>query len=111
MMRNQRGAALLEFALIVPVFLLLILGAMDLLLCEMAKSNLSYITTQAANCAAKKGCDVKGYVDSAAGGLSMDGKSISISQKGDTVTLSTHYNPIGPVFPSITLSATATAVE
>ena len=110
-MRKQRGAALIEFALVLPIFLLLVLGSMDLFFCEMAKANLSYITTQAANCSTQKGCDVQGYVNSAAPGLSLSAKAITVTRSGNTVTLSTTYKPIGPVFPSVNLSATATAIQ
>jgi Flp pilus assembly protein TadG len=109
--RKQKGAVLIEAALIFPVFLFLILGAMDLSLCEMAKSNLGYIATQAANCAAKQGCDVQGYINNAAPGLSLKAKTISVTQGGSTVTLSMTYQPIGPVFPAVPLSVTATAVQ
>lgn len=110
-MRNQKGTALIEFALVLPVFLLLVLGAMDLSFCQMAKSNLGYLTTQAANCAAKQGCNVQGYVDGSAPGLSLDPTAITVTRSGDTVTLSTLYKPIGPVFPKVQLSVTATAVQ
>ena len=108
---KQKGTALVEFALVLPVFLLLVLGAMDLSFCQMAKSNLNYLATQAANCSAKKSCNVQGYVNDSALGLSMNPKAITVTQEGDTVTLSTTYRPIGPVFPKVALSATATAIQ
>jgi Flp pilus assembly protein TadG len=111
---RERGSAIVEFALILPLFLALILGGMDLFLCEMAKSNLSYIATQAANCGVT-GCSVQSYVNTAAPGLSLNPKDITVKQsvpsKGEyTVTLDTQYKPIGPVFPSVALTASATSV-
>jgi Flp pilus assembly protein TadG len=114
-MRNQKGVALLEFALVLPIFLLLVLGAMDLSFCQMAKSNLNYLTTQAASCAAKKTCTAQGYIDSSAAGLSLNPAAITvgttITPGETTVTLSMTYKPIGPVFPKVNLSATAKAIQ
>jgi Flp pilus assembly protein TadG len=111
---REKGIALMEFALILPIFLALILGGMDLFLCEMTKSNLNYIATQAANCGVT-GCNVQNYVDNAASGLSLRAKNITVKQsvpaKGEyMVTLDTTYKPVGPVFPSVALTASATAV-
>jgi Flp pilus assembly protein TadG len=111
---REKGVGLVEFALILPVFLALILGGMDLFLCEMTKSNLSYIATQAANCGVT-GCNVQNYVNTTAPGLSLNAKDITVTQskpiQGEyKVTLDTTYKPIGPVFPTVALTASATAV-
>ncbi|HVB55597.1 MAG TPA: TadE family protein [Candidatus Acidoferrales bacterium] len=52
-MRNpQRGQALIEFALILPVFLLLMLGGADLIMAFSAAQNVEYVAEETARCVA-----------------------------------------------------------
>ena len=51
--KRNSGSILFEFAIVVPVFLLLVLGGLDLLLATTAKSNLSYVAQETAAAAGR----------------------------------------------------------
>jgi hypothetical protein len=117
--RKSKGSILIEFALIVPVLLLLVLGGTDLLLATSAKSNLSYVAQATASCAAKtplpEMCEnLATYANSLARGIGLNAPvTVPIitypCQGCVTVELNVTTAPISPFFPAITLSATATA--
>jgi Flp pilus assembly protein TadG len=117
--RKSKGSILIEFALIVPILLLLVLGGTDLLLATSAKSNLSYVAQATASCAAKtpppEMCeDLTSYANSLARGIGLNASVtvpiITYPCPGCvTVELDVTTAPISPFFPAITLSATATA--
>ncbi|MGD0965792.1 MAG: TadE/TadG family type IV pilus assembly protein [Candidatus Acidiferrales bacterium] len=58
--RNEKGQAIVEFALIVPIFLLLLLAGSDLLLAMSAKENLNFVVTETTRWCAKQAqpCDL-----------------------------------------------------
>jgi hypothetical protein len=109
----QRGSILLEMALCIPVFLLLVLGGFDLVWCCRAKSNLDWIAQQAASCSAKTSCDVNALVNKDANGLSLDSTKITrtFDPGAGTATLVYAYKAIGPFWPNLTLTSSATAVK
>ena len=53
---KMRGQALVEFALILPVFLVLVLGGIDFLWQETMASNFTYVVNQTAICVITPGC-------------------------------------------------------
>jgi Flp pilus assembly protein TadG len=113
------GSVLLEFALIVPILLLLTLGGTDLLLATSAKSNLSYVAQATASCAAKipapDMCEnLSAYANSVAHGVGLNSPvtvpQITYPCAGCvTVQVNVTTAPISPFFPAIDLSAEATA--
>lgn len=85
---RQRGSVLIEFALVLPVLLLLILGGFDLILAGNAKNNLDYVAEQTAKCMMHNpsNCpDPQSYASQLAAGI----------------------GPVSPFFPVLNLSATA----
>jgi Flp pilus assembly protein TadG len=113
------GSVLIEFALIVPILLLLTLGGTDLMLATSAKSNLSYVAQATASCAATiPAPDMCGnlptYANSVARGVGLN-SPVTVSQITYpcagcvTVEVNVTTAPISPFFPKIDLSAKATA--
>jgi hypothetical protein len=111
----QRGQALVEFALCLTALLLILLGMLDLGICEMDKQNVSYIAEGAANCAAQVpagSCDPVAYITNSEAGLSLVPAQLTYTISGNTVTVNYSYMPLGPVWPSgVVLTATATGVN
>ena len=109
---REKGAVLIEFALVLSLFLLLILGGFDMLSVMSAKSNVNWIAQTLATCAKNNnnnGCP-GATAKSLALGFSMDSKNIS--QAGiNPITVTYKWTPISPWFPSgkQTLTSTATA--
>ena len=108
--RTQRGSILLEAALTFPLLIFLCLGFADLILAESAKNNVNYLAQNAANCSLQPSCSPSAYVANAASGLSMNSANLSVTAGAGTATVSYTTTPIGPFFPSLNLSATASAV-
>jgi hypothetical protein len=106
--KRDKGTIMLEAAIVLPVFMLTILGGFDLLSARSAKSNLDFLAREAAICAATAGCDAQSYINGSAAGLSLDPARIGTKITGKSVTLSYPFNPVGPMIPSITLQSTAT---
>jgi hypothetical protein len=114
MRRAERGSVLVEAAFVLPVFFLLILGAFDLLWCETAKSSLNYLAQQASVCLGTTGCNVYTYVPADANTVGLNPANVSapVVVPGfphSTVTITYKYTPIGPFFPSVTLTSSATS--
>jgi hypothetical protein len=110
---REKGAVLIEFALVLSIFLLLILGGMDLQRLANAKSNVDWIAQTLATCT-KAGSCAGQNATTLAGGFSMDTKNISQVQKGappNAVTMTVTYNwqPISPFFPSGSQTVTSAA--
>lgn len=67
--RRQRGQSLVEFCVVVPTFLFLLLVTLQFILIYRAKSTLDYATFQAARAGAVHGVDKSKMQDALAGGL------------------------------------------
>jgi TadE-like protein len=107
---KQRGAVLLELALAVPILLMLLLGSLDLLLALAANGDVHALANAGAACIVTPSCgNAVSFVQGAAAGLSLNASQLTVSQNGNSVTVVYGYQPVGPVFPSVILSATATA--
>ena len=48
--KRQRGQAIIEFALLLPLFCILLLGGVDLYMAVGASNNLSYVAEESARC-------------------------------------------------------------
>ncbi|HEX4520036.1 MAG TPA: TadE family protein [Gaiellaceae bacterium] len=55
-LKSQRGQALVEFALILPIFLLLVIGVFDFGQAENRKNNLNFLANEAARFAEVNSC-------------------------------------------------------
>ena len=67
--RHQRGQSMVEFCIVVPLFLFLLLLILQMVLIYRAKSTLDYATFQAARTGAVNGADPKQMRDRLATGL------------------------------------------
>jgi Flp pilus assembly protein TadG len=120
-MRNsQRGQALVEFAIILPVILALMLGGADLIMGFSARQNVNYVAEETARCLASSGATCAGgagaYAQSLATGVGLANPqmlSASYSSCGSqcaSVTVNYPFKPVFPFFPTnITLTSTAQA--
>ena len=121
MNRNERGQAILEFALILPLFAILLLGGIDLYFAISSASDLAYIAEESARCtgtgnpncqnlnvyAQRLGLNV-GLLN--AGTLTAtSGPSDMCTTNCTSVTVSYPYVPLFPVpyVPSIQMERTA----
>ena len=53
--RSERGQALVEFAIVIPVIVLILLAGADLLTAVSAKHNIEYVAEETASCIANNG--------------------------------------------------------
>jgi|SRR5580658_1514385 Flp pilus assembly pilin Flp len=106
--RHENGAVLVEFAVILSIFLLLILGGLDLERMANAKSNVDWIAQQIATCTKAKSC-AGATPPSLASGFGMDSKNISPKSDANPITVTYQWQPISPFFKAQTLTSTATA--
>lgn len=117
MRRNrQAGQAIIEFALTFSLFLILLLGGLDVGWAEICKQNLDYTAQTTATCLAQTpaNCpDATAYATTLANGLGLHG-SIAVTPPTYTpnsVTLTVSYTAsLTGILGNIPLSATATAV-
>jgi Flp pilus assembly protein TadG len=116
-MRTNRGAVLLEVALTLPIFLLLILGGIDLNLMMSAKSSLDYVTVETARCVAETPASCpspSAYAQTLAHGVGINGTlsaTVSATSSGATVNTTYAWQPVSPFFRQVTLTATATVTS
>jgi Flp pilus assembly protein TadG len=112
-LRSQRGSALLETAICLPILLLVVLGGIDLTNAFRCKNSLDYITTQAAKCIVTHGCDPQALVAANAAGLTLNPANLTVTTDAGTATATASYlyQPFGPFFPRITLTARASAAQ
>ncbi|MGH9770685.1 MAG: TadE/TadG family type IV pilus assembly protein [Candidatus Acidiferrales bacterium] len=122
-MRNpQRGQSLIEFAFILPIFLLLMLGGADLIMAYSAKQNVNYVAEESARCLAlavgtpNPNCtNAQTYAQTLASGVGLptssqnDLTASALSACPNyAVTVTYLFTPVFPFFPpSIRLSSTA----
>jgi hypothetical protein len=122
--RREEGQAILEFALMLPVFVLIGFGLVDIQWCIERAANLDYVVNETARCMGNNGqaCSLSPatpttYADNLAGGLGMTLSQMSLTpapacnaQTGlCTVTGTYKYSPLGAWFPNITLKRIGTA--
>ncbi len=121
MKKKQKGQAILEMALILPVFVLVALGMADVVWALERTANLEYIVNESARCEALNGipCTMQSYHDyalSLARNLRMNDHNLTILTPtcvegvSCTVTGTYLFQPIGVYFPHITIQRTGTAV-
>jgi hypothetical protein len=105
---REKGTVLIEFALVLTVFLLLILGGVDLQRMANAKSNVDWIAQTIATCTKNNSC-AGATPSSLASGFSMDTKNINPKNDQNPITVTYKWEPISPFFKPTTLTSTATA--
>jgi hypothetical protein len=107
---GERGQSLLEFCLVIPVFLALCLGGMDVLWLEMSVASLDHVASESAMCIDQPSCDPVALGKSNAAGLGLNPDALTITIASKTVTLSYAFEPLaGFVIQAETLTRTATA--
>lgn len=110
--RSQRGSAILEFALITPLFLMLALGSLDLLWLAYATQNVNFITQQYAVCVEQNG--QQNWPNCANGartnatGLGLNAANLTVPGPiGQSVTASYSFQPLfGFLISSQTITRT-----
>lgn len=107
--KRAAGSVLVEFALCLPLLLLLILGGIDLDIAAQAKQNLSYVVTASATCIDTPNCDPAALAQQNAAGLNLNAQYLTVTVNGKTVTGAYAYQPFSPFLPVLNLSATAVA--
>jgi len=123
-MRSERGQALLEFALLLPVAVLLMLGFADMMYAIVQAGSVSAIAVETARCLALNGpqCNSKSavtnYVASQASGLAIPQAQSNLSVVASAcqnnecaVTLRYVYPRIGIYFPPTTIVRTGYASQ
>jgi Flp pilus assembly protein TadG len=110
-MNKSRGAILLEFAFVLPIFTLLLLGGMDLIRLENAKSDLDSIAITTAGCfvAGDCGTDVQTYARNLATGFLMTASATTMACSANTCTAHYSWQPLSPFMSAAQRSVTATA--
>jgi len=123
-MRSERGQALLEFALLLPVAVLLMLGFADMMYAIVQAGSVSAIAVETARCLALNGpqCNSKtavaNYVQSQASGLAIPRaqSNLTVTSEGCqnnqcSVSLDYVYPRIGIYFPPVTIIRTGYASQ
>lgn len=108
-MRKDRGSALLELAIIVPVLLTLVLAGTDLLFAVMAQSRVNSVAQTSATCVATPGCKVQIEAARNATALGLNPTFLTVSAQGKVVKVVYVFHLLGPLFPwpRFTVSATS----
>jgi Flp pilus assembly protein TadG len=117
--KSQHGQALIEFAMVIPVVVLLLLGGADLIMAFSAKQNVTYVAEETARCWALRNtnCWPSGYqpyARSVASGLGLlNSGTLAASSNGcgpncASITVSYRAAPMFQgFFPSVALTSTA----
>ena len=123
--RSERGQALIEFAIVIPVVILILLAGADLLTAISAKHNIEYVAEETASCIANSGsgCFSSGvppapqpqpYAQQVASSLGLTNTAAltaTYSQCGTSCTSVTVTYPAVPLFagffPVINMHSTA----
>lgn len=126
---SSRGQSLLEFALILPVLMLVVMGTLDLGRAVYIRTTISNAAREGAHTAiisSNTNRNIMDAIESRSGGLGIQDSQISINPtnqasrtKGTTVTIGINY-PLTPMTPmlaqmlgssqTLTLTASATMV-
>jgi len=117
---KQRGQAILEAALILPIFIFIGLGMIDLQWMLSRASNVDYIAHETARCEAigAAPCNspntATSYAQQQATSLRMDSASLEVvapacSPSSCVVQLSYSFKPVGAWFPTVTIRRTGMA--
>lgn len=117
MKRTEKGQAILEFAVILPVFLLIGVGLVDWLIAVDRAANLEYVVSETARCMAISSASCSnpaGYATRLASGFRMDlamlkMESAACGLSECNVVMSYRYQAVGAYFPKITIERTGTA--
>ncbi len=110
MRRNKEaGQAIIEFALTFSLFLVLLLGGIDVAWDVNQKSNFDYVVTQAATCVATAGCDWSTLSVQTATGLGLIPANLTLTVIGTAVTGTYQGVSLTHFLPAITFSATVNA--
>ena len=111
--RRERGQALVEFALLMPLFLLCLLFVLDVGVMLQESSSVAFVSQQTALCMARSACgsSANDFAASVGGGLGLANLSTTASCSASicSATVQTLYKPFGP-FAVQTVTRTATAV-
>jgi Flp pilus assembly protein TadG len=119
MKRGERGQAIIEFAIVLPMFFLLIFGSIDIYFALIAKGTLNYVAEETAVCVSRNpaACpDPQAYAEQIGGGLGLNGGALQVTQtssgpKSNTITAVYRYSAVTKFIPSITMTAVATATQ
>lgn len=124
MRRNQKGQSILEFAVILPVFVFIGLGIVDITWLLERTANVNYIVSETARCLAineaepQSPCTGKNsaasYSATLAAGLRMDVNLLKINAAScDGVICTTEmtypFQALGAYFPSVKINRTGIA--
>ncbi len=118
MLKRQKGSALVEFAVVLPILVLLLLGGIDLIEASSTNSSLGYIAEETSRCIALNSAlcasGAAPYAQQLARNLGMNANYLTVPQVtcGGTpdnclVTVSYQYHSLFHVFPA-TISMTKT---
>lgn len=106
---KQAGQAIVEFALTFSLFLILLLGGIDLAWDVNQKSNFDYVVTQAATCVATVNCVPATLGAQTASGLGLNPANLNLTVNGLTVSATYQGVSLTHFLPAITFNATVTA--
>lgn len=117
--KRQSGQAMIEFVIILPVFFVLLFGAMDVYLAIMAKGSLNYVAEETARCVERNptACpDPEAYARAQGTGLLLNGADLTIKvttpdANSTTVTATYQRHSITLIIPVIAMQSTATATN
>jgi hypothetical protein len=107
--KKEAGQSIIEFAMVFSLFLILLLGGLDVAWDVNQKSNFDYVVTQAATCVDTTGCDPIALSAQTATGLGLTPANLTLTISGKTVTASYQGVSLTHFLPAITFSATITA--
>jgi Flp pilus assembly protein TadG len=119
---RQKGQAILEFAIILPVFVLIGFGLVDMQFLLERTANLEYVVNETTRCMAMSNQACTGtvtpkvYAETLATGLGMDVNllkinSIVCNSITCTVNMTYPFKPLGVYFPHVTINRTSTAAQ
>ena len=108
---KSRGAVLVEFAIVLPVFIFLVLGGLDLMRLENAKSDLDAIAITTASCFVQGTCaDPQAFARSLASDFLMVPAKLTVDCSGNVCHVHYGWLPLSPFFSASTLNSSATKV-
>lgn len=105
---REKGAVLIEFAVVLVVFTMLIVGGFDMQRIANAKSNVDWIAQTMATCAKTNTCGGN-TPKSLASNFGMNPSKITPGAASNPITVHYDYVPISPWFSNpVKMQATAT---